>query len=82
MAGRTIGIGFRFITIPTARAARGFPRAGRQLGIRLGAAVGHLRELVEDGDDEPSLTSEVELEVERRAPAGEVVVELATGLVE
>ena len=43
---------------------------------------GHACELVEDGDGERRLAPEVELEVEDPAAAGEVVVELAPGLVE
>ena len=64
--------------------ARGARIAGPlgELAVRRGLAVRHLRELGEDAQRELGQTAHVEREVERGAAAGEVVVELAAGLVE
>ena len=80
--GRTIGSGFRFITVPTARAARGAPdlRGERAVGRRV--PVLDPVQLLEDAAVELRRGAEVELEVEGVPAAGEVLVQLQVHPVE
>ena len=77
--GRTIGSGFRFITMPTARAAFGFPARVGELAVGLRVPVRHLHELGEHRHREPRLAAEVDGQVERATTPGEVLVELGPG---
>ena len=67
----------RFMTVPTARAARGWPTRCSKRAVCGRLPVGHARELVEDGDRECRQLTQVERQVERAAAAREVLVELA-----
>ena len=79
--GSTIGIGLRFITVPTARAALGRPTSAARCAVGVDATVGDAGELVQHCLVERR-DAQVERQVERAPAAVEVLVELATHLVE
>ncbi len=78
--GSTIGIGFRFMIVPTARAAFGLPERVRELRVRGRLAEGDARQLHQHALAERRHAAKVDREVERVAPSCEVLVELASCL--
>ena len=79
--GSTIGIGLRFMTVPTARAAFGRPTRAASAPYVSVRPYGHPGELVQHVRVERR-DPQVERQVERAATALEVLVELAPDVVE
>ena len=74
--GSTIGIGFRFMIVPTARAAFGLPARAGELRVRGSLAEGDAGQLQQHALAERRDAAEVDREVEHVAPSLEVLVEL------
>ena len=80
--GRTIGSGFRFITVPDRPRRAGSADLRGESAVCRRVAVLDSVQLLEDTPVELRRRAEVELEVERVPAAGEVLVELAAHAVE